>query len=239
MECEYRDSIYKMYHDSFFEEAKKQIVAIMSPKCSVFIKLKLLYISLYRYQVDEKGFPYYNSLGININPCHLVLKNMQLYWRSEDNDIVFPSDDISNKKVTFWVENIPSDEEIKEKFARHEYLWKREKTEYLIDKKQYRFKIRELGWFATSFPDITIKIKSTASLDSLDAVIGNAVSTFNEEGEMNEGENGLIHDFDSKKKKKDVYAYTIDTGSAMIGGVEAILKALHDSDLAIEVVTLG
>ncbi len=226
-------------HDSFYDEAKKQIIAIMSPKCSPFIKIKLLYVLLYDYKIDEKGFLYYEFLEIDIKPCYVVLKGMQLHWKSEDDTIVFPSDDISNKKITFSIENIPSNEEIQEKFARHEYLWKREKTEYLIDKKHYRFKIKEFGWFGSSFPDITIKIKSTASLDCLDVVVGKAISTFNKEGEINEGENGLVHYFDSKKKKKDVYSYTIDTGSSLIGGVEAILKDLNDSDLDIEVVTLG
>jgi hypothetical protein len=240
-----------IYHDSFFKEAKKQVIEIFGPKCSPFIKLKLLYVSVAGgseygedgrpsvYKVDEKGFPYYCLVSIDIKPCYGVLNNMQLHWRAEDDTVVFPNDDISDKKVTFWVENIPSDEKIKEKFARNEYLWKREKTEYLIDKKAYRFKTREFGWFATSFPDINIKIKSTASLKNLNSVVGNAISTFNREGEIDEGENGLIHYFDSKKKKKDVYYYTIDTGSAFIGGVEAILKALNDSDLVIEYITLG
>jgi hypothetical protein len=246
-----------IYHDSFFEEAKKQVIEIMGPKCSPFIKLKLLFVSVaggYEYdengfpsvyKVDEKGFPYYCLVSININPHHGVINNMQLHWRAEDETIVFPNDDISNKKVTFWLENIPSDEKIKEKFASHEYIWKRPaKKESSIDKKSYRFKIREMGWFGMSFPEINIRIKTPAKLDILANFIGNTVENYNQRSESKEDFDeddltnlGLIHNFDYVKKKKDVYLFTFDMGTAL-DGVDAILQALNESDLEIELITL-
>jgi hypothetical protein len=65
--------------------------------------------------------------------------------------IILPSDDVTDKEISFWIENMPSQEQLKKVVERNEYLWKRPTKEAIIDKKLYRFKIRNgLVWFFIS-----------------------------------------------------------------------------------------
>jgi hypothetical protein len=225
------------YHDSFLKEAKKQLTEIISAEYSDYIKPSMLFMSLCEFKDNEIPFYSYASIIVAKASFGLISK-MQVFWKSEDETKVYPTDDITGKKLVFWIEGIISKEDFRGKIERNEYLWKRPKEENLVDKKEYRFKIKEMGWFAASFPNIGIRIQSDTDLDNLSEVIGNAIEAYNQASESEEREYGLIHNFDSKKTKKGVYLFSIDTGSALVDGVKAVLNALDKSDFNIELVTL-
>jgi hypothetical protein len=226
------------YHNSFLQEAKKQLTEIIKVKYSAYIKPSMLFMFMCELKEDEEGLPFYSFVDLLVTKASFGLNNkMQVFWKSEDGTKVYPTDDITEKKLIFWIEGLVSEEDFRGKIERNEYLWKRPKEENLINKKEYRFKIREMGWFAVSFPDISIRIKSNTNLDSLNEVVGNAIEEYNKTSN-DDRENGLIHYFQSKKIKKGVYLFSIDTGSALVEGVEAVLKALNKSDFNIELLTL-
>lgn len=226
------------YHNSFLQEAKKQLTEIIKAEYSAYIKPSMLFMFLCELKEDEEGLPFYSFVDLLVGKASFgLIKEMQVFWKSEDGAKVYPTDDVTGGKLIFWIEGLISKEDFRGKIERNEYLWKRPKEENLINKKEYRFKIKEMGWFAVSFPDISIRIKTNTNLDSLNEVIGNAIEQYNKTSD-DDGENGIIHYFHSKKIKKGVYLFSIDTGSALVEGVEAVLKALNKSDFNIELLTL-
>jgi hypothetical protein len=101
-----------------------------------------------------------------------------------------------------------------------------------------------MGWFGSSFPDIGIRIKTPVNIEILAEFIGNAIESYNQKSLLKDDydENdmtnlGLIHNFSYEKRKKNVYLFTLDMGSAL-DGVDAILQALNNSDFEIELITL-
>jgi hypothetical protein len=177
-------------------------------------------------------------------PLSIWGSKVELHWRSSDGSIVLASDDVTDKEISFWIENMPSQERLQQVVERNEYMWKRPTKEATIDKKLYRFKIREMGWFGSSFPDIGIRIKTPVNIEILAEFIGNAIESYNQKSLLKDDSDendmtnlGLIHNFSYEKRKKNVYLFTLDMGSAL-DGVDAILQALNNSDFEIELITL-
>jgi hypothetical protein len=226
-------------HPTFLNEAQIQLSKIVKSQYEELINPTLLFISMYGYHYNENGQPFYKYGYIGVDKANLVIiSGFQVLWRSEDGSIIDRLDDLSDKKIIFWIENFPSNELVEDVIERYSFHWKRPKSESLIDKKKYRFKIREMGWFGASFPDVGLRIKTSTDLVTLSNIIEKAIDDFNIKSEANDCKNGLIHHFTSVKKKKGVYLFSIDAGSAMIEGIEEILNALNNSDFDIELVTL-
>ncbi len=233
------------YSESFFKKVESFLMIYFNSKFSVHMNTSLLWIGCFAPTIDKDRFYYYKSLLIGIDKtAHCLVSDVHLHWRSPDGNIILPSDDVTDKEISFWIENMPSQEQLKQIIERNEYLWKRPSKEVTIDKKLYRFKIREMGWFGSSFPEIGIRIKTPVNIEILAEFIGNTIDSYNQKSLLKDDfdENdmtnlGLIHNCSYEKKKKNVYLFTLDMGSAL-DGVDAILQALNNSDFEIELITL-
>ncbi|PAC28171.1 hypothetical protein [Flectobacillus sp. BAB-3569] len=234
------------YSESFFKKVESFLKIYLKSEFSVHMNTSLLWIGCYTPTIDKDSFYYYKSLSIGIDKtAYSLVSDVQLHWRSPDGNIILPSDDVTDKEISFWIENMPSQEQLKKIIERNEYLWKRPSKEAMIDKKLYRFKIREMGWFGSSFPDIGIRIKTTVNIEILAEFIGNTIESYNQKSLLKDDSDendmtnlGLVHNFSYEKRKKNVYLFTLDMGSAL-DGVDAILQALNKSDFEIELITLG
>lgn len=233
------------YSESFFKKVESFLKIYFNSEFSVHMNTSLLWIGCFAPTIDKDGFYYYKSLLIGIDKtAHCLVSDVHLHWRSLDGSIVLASDDVTDKEISFWIENMPSQERLQQVVERNEYMWKRPSKEATIDKKLYRFKIREMGWFGSLFPEIGIRIKTSVNIEILAEFIGNTIDSYNQKSLLKDDfdENdmtnlGLIHHCSYEKKKKNVYLFTLDMGSAL-DGVDAILQALNNSDFEIELITL-
>lgn len=233
------------YSESFFKKVESFLKIYFNSAFSVHMNTSLLWIGCYAPTMDKDSFYYYKSLLIGIDKtAHCLVSDVHLHWRSSDGSIILPSDDLTDKEISFWIENMPSQERLQQVVERNEYMWKRSTKEATIDKKLYRFKIREMGWFGSSFPEIGIRIKTSVNIEILAEFIGNTIDSYNQKSllkddfDKNDMTNlGLIHNCSYEKKKKNVYLFTLDMGLAL-DGVDAILQALNNSDFDIELITL-
>jgi len=231
--------------ESFLEKVESFVVLIIKSEVVPHVKESLLWIGLYIRKSDVNNSIYhFCMIDVLVAKAALRIWDVELHWRSSDGSIVLASDDVTDKEISFWIENMPSQERLQQVVERNEYMWKRPTKEAMIDKKLYRFKIREMGWFGSSFPDIGIRIKTSVNIEILAEFIGNAIESYNQKSLLKDDSDendmtnlGLIHNFSYEKRKKNVYLFTLDMGSAL-DGVDAILQALNDSDFEIELITL-
>lgn len=233
--------------ESFLEKVESFVVPIIKSEVVPHVKESLLWIGLSIRKSDNNNLIYhFGIIDVMVAKAALSIwgSKVELHWRSSDGSIVLASDDVTDKEISFWIENMPSQERLQQVVERNEYMWKRTTKEAMIDKKLYRFKIREMGWFGSSFPDIGIRIKTPVNIEILAEFIGNAIESYNQKSLLKDDSDendmtnlGLIHYFSYEKKKKNVYLFTLDMGSAL-DGVDAILQALNDSDFEIGLITL-
>ena len=124
------------YSESFMEEVKRQLTQIFENEFARHIKLSMLWLNLCAIELDETGFPFYSYMSINIPKANFGLFNrIEVHWQSEDGSIVFPTDDIKDKKISFSLKGMPTQEKIEDAIARNKYRWEPIKRENLFNKK--------------------------------------------------------------------------------------------------------
>jgi hypothetical protein len=122
--------------ESFLEKVESFVVPIIKSEVVPYVKESLLWIGLSIRKSDNNLIYHFGIIDVMVAKAALSIwgSKVELHWRSSDGSIVLASDDVADKEISFWIENMPSQERLQQVVERNEYMWKRPTKEATIDK---------------------------------------------------------------------------------------------------------